>query len=93
MARVYRDRLISDLNDEAAKVKTEIELAQKQVSQLSMDLADKGLQGKAYDAVQKHLDSQRLVAKSQLVYVPEDNDFTNWFYIKHPEKFEGQTWR
>ena len=32
MARVYRDRLISDLNDEAAKVKTEIELAQKQVS-------------------------------------------------------------
>ena len=25
--------------------------------------------------------------------VPEDNDFTNWFYIKHPEKFEGQTWR
>ena len=54
MARVYRDRLISDLNDEAAKVKTEIELAQKQVSQLSMDLADKGLQGKAYNAVQKH---------------------------------------
>ena len=33
MARVYRDRLISDLNDEAAKVKTEIELAQKQVSE------------------------------------------------------------
>ena len=25
--------------------------------------------------------------------VPEDNDFTNWFYIKHPEKFEGQIWR
>ena len=25
--------------------------------------------------------------------VPEDNDFTNWFYIKHPEKFEGQAWR
>ena len=68
MARVYRDRLISDLNDEAAKVKTEIELAQKQVSQLSMDLADKGLQGKAYNAVQKHLDSQRLVAKSHYLF-------------------------
>lgn len=68
MARVYRDRLISDLNDEAAKVKTEIELAQKQVSQLSMNLADKGLQGKAYDAVQKHLDSQRLVAKSHYLF-------------------------
>ena len=68
MARVYGDRLISDLNDEAAKVKTEIELAQKQVSQLSMDLADKGLQGKAYNAVQKHLDSQRLVAKSHYLF-------------------------
>lgn len=66
MAKIYRDRLISDLDKELKTLDSQINKADKIIGNIaSIDLRSEGLKGQAFSAVQNCIDEHKIVVQAQ----------------------------
>ena len=66
MAKIYRNRLISDLDKELKTLDSQINKADKIIGNIaSIDLRSEGLKGQAFSAVQNCIDEHKIVVQAQ----------------------------